>query len=48
MDVLGVDHVDLTVKDVARSTAFYDTVLGSSAFAASRLARARRELGERP
>jgi glyoxylase I family protein len=32
MDVLGVDHVDLTVKDVARSTAFYDTVLGELGF----------------
>ena len=27
LEVLGVDHIDLTVNDVARSTAFYDKVL---------------------
>jgi catechol 2,3-dioxygenase-like lactoylglutathione lyase family enzyme len=32
MDVLGLDHVDLTVRDVARSTAFYDTVLAELGF----------------
>jgi len=32
MDVLGVDHIDLTVNDVARSTPFYEEVLGRLGF----------------
>jgi catechol 2,3-dioxygenase-like lactoylglutathione lyase family enzyme len=31
-EVLGVDHVDLTVTDVARSIPFYETVLGALGF----------------
>src|SRR5947207_6943772 len=32
MDVLGVDHVDLTVNDLARSTPFYEKILGALGF----------------
>ncbi len=32
IEVLGVEHIDLTVKDVARSRAFYDKVLGELGF----------------
>ena len=32
MDVLGVDHVDLTVNDLARSIPFYEKVLGALGF----------------
>src|SRR6266571_1111197 len=32
MDVLGVDHVDLTVNDLARSIPFYEKVLGTLGF----------------
>jgi catechol 2,3-dioxygenase-like lactoylglutathione lyase family enzyme len=32
IDVLGFDHVDLTVNDLARSAAFYDLVLGELGF----------------
>jgi len=32
MAVLGVDHIDLTVSDVSRATAFYDKVLGELGF----------------
>jgi catechol 2,3-dioxygenase-like lactoylglutathione lyase family enzyme len=32
VEVLGVDHIDLTVNDVARSTAFYDEVLAELGF----------------
>jgi glyoxylase I family protein len=31
-EVLGVEHVDLTVNDLARSTRFYDRVLGALGF----------------
>ena len=31
-EVLGVEHVDLTVNDLARSTFFYDKVLGALGF----------------
>jgi glyoxylase I family protein len=31
-EVLGVEHVDLTVNDLARSTSFYDQVLGALGF----------------
>ncbi len=32
MEVLGVDHLDLTVKDLAVSVAFYEKVLGALGF----------------
>src|SRR5437773_879034 len=32
MDVLGVDHVDLTVNDLARSIPFYEKILGALGF----------------
>lgn len=32
VEVLGVDHIDVTVGDVARSTAFYDGVLAELGF----------------
>jgi glyoxylase I family protein len=32
IEVLGVEHIDLTVNDVARSRAFYDHVLGELGF----------------
>ena len=32
MDVLGIDHVDLSVDDLERSIAFYELVLGSLGF----------------
>jgi catechol 2,3-dioxygenase-like lactoylglutathione lyase family enzyme len=32
LDVLGLDHVDLTVTDQERSTRFYDLVLGALGF----------------
>jgi glyoxylase I family protein len=32
MEVLGVDHIDLTVTDLDRSAAFYDAVLGVLGF----------------
>jgi catechol 2,3-dioxygenase-like lactoylglutathione lyase family enzyme len=32
IEVLGVEHIDLTVNDVARSRAFYDKVLGELGF----------------
>src|SRR5439155_217050 len=32
MDVLGIDHVDLTVNDLARSIPFYEKVLGALGF----------------
>ena len=32
MDVLGLDHADLTVTDIARSAAFYDRALGELGF----------------
>jgi catechol 2,3-dioxygenase-like lactoylglutathione lyase family enzyme len=32
IDVLGFDHVDLTVNDVERSQAFYAKVLGALGF----------------
>ena len=32
MDVLGLDHVDLTVNDLARSIPFYEKVLGALGF----------------
>jgi len=32
MDVLGVDHIDLTVNDLARSAPFYEKVLGALGF----------------
>ncbi len=32
MEVLGLEHIDLTVSDVARSTAFYGLVLESLGF----------------
>src|SRR5437867_3268396 len=32
MDVLGLDHVDLTVNDLARSIPFYEEVLGALGF----------------
>ena len=32
IEVLGVEHIDLTVNDVARSRAFYDKVLGALGF----------------
>ena len=32
MEVLGVEHIDLTVNQLARSTAFYTTVLGALGF----------------
>src|SRR5436309_16102805 len=32
MDVLGLDHVDLTVNDFARSIPFYEKVLGALGF----------------
>lgn len=32
MDVLGVDHLDLTVTRLARSVAFYEDVLGALGF----------------
>ena len=32
IEVLGVEHIDLTVNDVARSRAFYDLVLGELGF----------------
>jgi catechol 2,3-dioxygenase-like lactoylglutathione lyase family enzyme len=32
MEVLGVDHIDLTVTDVTRSTTFYEKVLGTLGF----------------
>jgi catechol 2,3-dioxygenase-like lactoylglutathione lyase family enzyme len=31
-EVLGVDHIDLTVTDLPRSIAFYETVLGALGF----------------
>lgn len=31
-EVLGVEHIDLTVNDLARSAAFYDKVLGALGF----------------
>jgi glyoxylase I family protein len=31
-EVLGFDHVDLTVSDLGRAVAFYDTVLGALGF----------------
>jgi glyoxylase I family protein len=32
IDVLGVDHIDLTVRDLAASIAFYEKVLGALGF----------------
>jgi catechol 2,3-dioxygenase-like lactoylglutathione lyase family enzyme len=32
VEILGVDHVDLTVNDLDRSTAFYEKVLGALGF----------------
>jgi len=32
IDVLGVDHLDLTVEDIERSSAFYDSVLAELGF----------------
>ena len=32
IEVLGVEHIDLTVNDVGRSRAFYDQVLGELGF----------------
>jgi glyoxylase I family protein len=32
IEVLGVEHIDLTVNNVARSRAFYDKVLGELGF----------------
>ncbi len=32
IEVLGTDHLDLTVNDLPRSTAFYDRVLGELGF----------------
>ena len=32
IEVLGVEHIDLTVNDIARSRAFYDRVLGELGF----------------
>jgi glyoxylase I family protein len=32
IEVFGVEHIDLTVNDVAHSTAFYDKVLGELGF----------------
>ncbi len=32
IEVFGVEHIDLTVNDVARSRAFYDKVLGELGF----------------
>src|SRR5438876_4277278 len=32
MDVLGLDHVDLTVNDLARSIRFFEEVLGALGF----------------
>src|SRR5258708_30661125 len=32
IEVLGVEHIDLTVNDVARSRAFYDKVFGELGF----------------
>jgi len=32
IDTLGLDHVELTVNDLARATAFYETVLGALGF----------------
>ena len=32
IEVLGVEHIDLTVNDVARSRAFYDRMLGELGF----------------
>jgi catechol 2,3-dioxygenase-like lactoylglutathione lyase family enzyme len=31
-EVLGIDHVDLTVNDLGRSIAFYEKVLGALGF----------------
>ena len=31
-EVLGIEHIDLTVNDLKRSAAFYDRVLGSLGF----------------
>jgi hypothetical protein len=35
IEVLGVEHIDLTVNDVARSRAFYDKVLVELGFGSS-------------
>jgi catechol 2,3-dioxygenase-like lactoylglutathione lyase family enzyme len=32
LEALGVDHIDLTVSDLDRSTAFYEKVLGALGF----------------
>jgi catechol 2,3-dioxygenase-like lactoylglutathione lyase family enzyme len=32
IEILGVEHIDLTVNDVARSRAFFDKVLGELGF----------------
>src|SRR5579862_6523659 len=32
IEVLGVEHIDLTVNDIARSRAFYDKALGELGF----------------
>jgi glyoxylase I family protein len=32
IDVFGVEHLDLTINDIARSAAFYDQVLGALGF----------------
>jgi len=32
IEVLGTDHVDLTVNDLERSTAFYDVILAELGF----------------
>lgn len=32
IEVLGIEHIDLTVNDAARSRAFYDKVLGELGF----------------
>jgi len=32
IEVLGVEHIDLTVNDIARSRAFYDKVFGELGF----------------
>jgi len=32
IEVLGVEHIDLTVNDIARARAFYDKVLGELGF----------------
>ena len=32
MEILGVDHIDLTVNDLDRSTEFYEKVLGTLGF----------------